>query len=276
MADNVSGELASAPAIAGTSDVIFSASDPGAGVWEATFSIDGKVVQSTVPDENGGRCRDVGQSTDGLPAFLYLQPCPVSENVDVPFNTTAVSNGEHHLIVSVLDAAGNSAPVLDREIDVQNPLPAQTSGGAARAVVKPTVTRRVRAHVTLKVTPRRVGTNERVYFSGRLSGEPIPTGGKSLVVEARRSRHGRWLKFDLIRTGAHGRFHAGYRFTFLGPGDYEIRVLAETEAGAPSAVGSSNAVRVRVLDPRGATDQEQFSRFPRWPAVGRVGVTQMF
>ena len=111
----------------------FSASDPGAGVWEATFSIDGKVVQSTVPNENGGRCRDVGQSTDGLPAFLYLQPCPASESVDVPFNTTGSSNGEHHLVVSVLDAAGNSAPVLDREIDVENPVPAQAGAGAAQA-----------------------------------------------------------------------------------------------------------------------------------------------
>ena len=120
-ASNVSGELATAATVAGTSDVIFSASDPGAGVWEATFSVDGKVVQSTVPDENGGRCRDVGQTSDGLPAFLHLQPCPASESVDVPFDTSGLSNGEHHLIVSVLDAAGNSAPVLDREIEVEEP-----------------------------------------------------------------------------------------------------------------------------------------------------------
>lgn len=92
----------------------------------------GKVVQSTVADENGGRCRDVGQSTDGLPAFLYLQPCPASESVDVPFNTTAVGNGEHHLIVSVLEAAGNSAPVLDREIDVDNPVPAAAAQPSVR------------------------------------------------------------------------------------------------------------------------------------------------
>jgi hypothetical protein len=123
-ASNVSGELASASTVSGTSDVAFDASDPGAGVWEATFNVDGKIVQSTVPDEDGGRCRDVGQTTDDLAAFLYLQPCPPSESVDVPFDTTAVSNGVHHLIVSVIDAAGNSAPVLDREIDVNNPLPA--------------------------------------------------------------------------------------------------------------------------------------------------------
>jgi hypothetical protein len=104
--------------VQGTSDVTFNATDPGAGVWEVTFSVDGKVVQSTVPDENDGHCRDVGQSTDGLAAFDYLQPCPPVESVDVGFDTTVVSNGEHHLVVSVLDPAGNSATVLDREIDV--------------------------------------------------------------------------------------------------------------------------------------------------------------
>ena len=72
MADNVGGELASASVVQGTSDLIFSASDPGSGVWEATFSVDGKVVQSTVPDENGGRCRDVGQS-DGRAAGVSVR-----------------------------------------------------------------------------------------------------------------------------------------------------------------------------------------------------------
>ena len=122
-ASNVGGELASATAVSGMSDVTFDATDPGAGVWETTFSIDGRVVQSTVPNEASGRCRDVGQTSDGLPAFLYLQPCPQTESVDVPFDTAAVGNGQHHLVVSVLDPAGNSAPVIDREIDVDNPIP---------------------------------------------------------------------------------------------------------------------------------------------------------
>jgi hypothetical protein len=122
-AGNVDGELASAPAVSGTSDVTFDASDPGAGVWEVTFSVDGKVVQSVVPNENGGRCRNVGQTTDGLPAFLYLQPCLPSERVGVGLDTTGLSNGAHQLVVSVVDAAGNSAPVVEREIDVDNPVP---------------------------------------------------------------------------------------------------------------------------------------------------------
>jgi hypothetical protein len=117
----VGGELASAQAVSGTSDVSFSASDPGSGVYEALFSVDGQVVQRTALGENGGHCRDVGETTDGLPAFLYVQPCPSSESADVGFDTGLVSNGSHHLVVSVVDAADNSAPVLDREITVDNP-----------------------------------------------------------------------------------------------------------------------------------------------------------
>jgi hypothetical protein len=129
-ASSVTGELASAPAVSGTSDVAFSATDPGAGVYEAIFSVDGQVVQSTVVNDNGGRCKNVGQTADGLPAFLYLQPCLGSVNADVGFDTTKVGNGVHHLQVSVLDAAGNAAPVLDRNITVANAPPPGSPGPA--------------------------------------------------------------------------------------------------------------------------------------------------
>jgi hypothetical protein len=123
-AGNVSGELASASAVSGTSDIAFTASDSGAGVYEAVFAVDGRIVQATVANENGGRCRNAGETADGLPAFLYTQPCPASVSADVPFDTTVLSNGVHHLIVSVIDAAGNSVPVLDRQITVANPVAA--------------------------------------------------------------------------------------------------------------------------------------------------------
>jgi hypothetical protein len=129
-ASNVSGELASASTVSGTSDVAFSASDPASGVYEAVFSVDGAVVQRTVLDEDGGRCRDVGQTTGGLPAFLYVQPCAASVNADVGLDTTKVSNGEHHVVVSVIDAAGNAATVLDRNVTVYNPPPLGGPNGA--------------------------------------------------------------------------------------------------------------------------------------------------
>jgi len=120
-ASNVSGELATAPSVRGTSDIAFSATDPGSGVYEAVFSVDGQVVQASVVNEDGGRCRNVGQTTDGRAAFLYVQPCLGSVSADMGFDTTSVSNGPHRLIVTVIDAAGNAAPVLDREVTVANP-----------------------------------------------------------------------------------------------------------------------------------------------------------
>jgi hypothetical protein len=136
-ATSVGGDLASAPVVSGTTDVTFSASDPGTGVYSAVFSVDGQVVQATVLNENGGRCRNVGQTTDGLPAFLYVQPCLGSVSADVGLDTTKLSDGSHHLVVSVTDAAGNAAPVLDRTFTVANrppmsgPAPAPGASGAS-------------------------------------------------------------------------------------------------------------------------------------------------
>ena len=128
-AGNVGGELASAPTVGGTSDVMFTASDPGSGVYEAVFGVDGNVVQRTVVNDNSGRCRDVGQTSDGSPAFLYVQPCPGSVSADVGLDTTRIANGAHHLVVSVIDAAGNGATVLDRAVTVYNPPPPGAPNG---------------------------------------------------------------------------------------------------------------------------------------------------
>ncbi|HEY2766923.1 MAG TPA: hypothetical protein VGI76_01625 [Solirubrobacteraceae bacterium] len=124
----VSGDLAEAPTVSGHSDLAFQASDGGSGIYEVIFKVDGEVVSSVIPEEKGGHCRDVGGTSDGLPAFLYTQPCPAAVNVDLPFDTTALANGTHHLLVSVTDAAGNDKPVVDREVTISNS--ATPAGGA--------------------------------------------------------------------------------------------------------------------------------------------------
>jgi len=170
-AGNVSGPLASEQPLHGTSDLIFSATDPGAGVYQAIFTVDGHVVQETVINENGGHCRNVGQTTDGLPAFLYVQPCPKSLTADVGFDTTAVSNGTHHLVVSVSDAAGNTATVLDRSIVVQNEL------GTCNALCDPHASLHpANAHL-LRGTITRRYANSGLTLTGQLvdrAGVPMP------------------------------------------------------------------------------------------------------
>jgi hypothetical protein len=340
-ASNVGGELASAGTVAGTSDLTFSAKDEGAGVYEAIFNVDGQIVQSTVVNENDGKCRNVGQTRDGTAAFLYVQPCLGSASADVGFDTTKVGNGLHHLIVSVIDAAGNSAPVLDRNITVANPgVPGPPNGtnasgqatlavswkgtrkqrltssyGRAQTVLGrltgpggvpiggalldetatpeyagakplamasprtgpdgrfevrvargessrtlvfayrahtgdalPVATRTlrlgVRAGVSLRVAPRTASVGRSIFFKGVLKGGPPPAGGKQLVLEAR-SAGGEWIEFDVIRTRAHGRFRASYRFKFPGPASYQFRVLCKQEADFPFLEAASNVVRVR-------------------------------
>ena len=87
-------------------------------MYEAVFSIDGGVVQRTVLDDNGGLCRDVGDTSDGS-AFLSPQPCQPAVSVDVPFDTAPVPNGAHRLVVSVIDPAGDSALCSTGDYDRQ-------------------------------------------------------------------------------------------------------------------------------------------------------------
>ena len=161
----------------------------------------------------------------------------------MPFNTTAVPNGEHHLIVSVLDPAGNSAPVLDREINVQNPVPAAAPAPAV-APAKPTP--KPKARITLKLTPRTVRRSRRVYFSGRLLGGHISKLGKLLALERQlRTGSGRGsLRSKPVRkvgsTGATGSVS-------LGPVTTSFGCLPRLKLGTPFATGWSRVVGVRVL-----------------------------
>ncbi|HUN78416.1 MAG TPA: hypothetical protein VMU32_05815 [Solirubrobacteraceae bacterium] len=116
---DVSGSLAEAPTVSGKADVAFEATDSGSGVYEVVFRVDGEVLSSVFPEEEGGRCHNLNTGA-GLPAFLYPQPCPSALSVDLPFDTAGLTNGSHELLVTVLDAAGNAATVLKRKVTVAN------------------------------------------------------------------------------------------------------------------------------------------------------------
>jgi hypothetical protein len=205
-ATNASGELASAPVVHGQSDVAFDATDSGSGVYEALFSVDGQVVQRTVLNSNGGRCQDAGQTTDGLPAFLYLQPCAASVSADVPFETTKVANGAHHLLVSVIDAAGNSAPVLDRTVTIANS-PAPGAPNGVNATTQATMWLHwLNAGKKTTVTSRFGGKPPMI--TGRLMGAGgVPIGGALINLSVRPSYAGaRTTQIDKIKTSPDGTF----------------------------------------------------------------------
>ncbi len=240
-ASNVSGELASAPTVSGTSDVAFSASDPGSGVYEAVFSVDGKVVQSTVLNEDGGRCKNVGGTSDGLAAFLYVQPCPASVSADVGFDTAAVANGQHHLVVSVIDAAGNAATVLDRNVTVENPLPPGGPNGtnaSAQAALS----------VRWTATPgERLGSGygHAETILGRLTGpDGIPIVAAQVTVFSRAEYAGaQTAAMTGVRTDSNG------RFTLRLPSDSASRTLSfeySARFGSPPVVTKTLTLSVRA------------------------------
>jgi hypothetical protein len=238
---DVTGELASAPTVSGTSDVAFSASDPGSGVYEALFSVDGKLVQSTVLNEDGGRCRNVGGTSDGLAAFLYVQPCPPSVSADVGLDTASLSNGQHHLVVSVIDAAGNAATVLDRNVTVANPLPPGGPNGTnassqAALSVSWTATRSERL-------ASRYGHVETIL--GRLTGaDGVPIAAAQVNVLSRAEYAGaQTAAIAGVRTDANG------RFTLRLPSDTASRTLSfqySAQLGSPPVVTKTLSLSVRA------------------------------
>jgi hypothetical protein len=273
---DVGGELASGSTVSGTSDVTFHATDPGAGVWETTFNVDGQVVQSTVPDEDGGRCRNVGETIDGLPAFLYLQPCPQAESADVGFDTTGLSSGEHHLVVNVVDPAGNEAPVIDREIDVENPIatlplssasppissslpnqPSPPSPNGADASTQATLAARW-ASTTKPTLTRSWGKAETI--TGRLTTlSGVPIKGASIDLSATPAYTGaKPLAMASPRTGTDGRFTVSLP---RGESSRTLRLSYSAYAGAQPVAERTLTLGVRAGVSLGVA--------PRTASVGR-------
>jgi hypothetical protein len=275
-ASGVSGELAGAATVSGTSDVAFTASDPGAGVYEAVFSVDGQIVQRTVLDENSGRCRDMSQSGDGLASFLYTQPCLGTLSTDVALDTTKLANGAHHLRIDVLDAAGNSAPVLDRNIVVSN-LSASAglalSGGAIAAAAGggspgPANGANASSQASLAVawkgsrSPRLVtGFGRPETITGSLTGPGgAPIAGALIDLQATPANAGaRALVMASPRTGANGLFSARIP---AGASSRTLTFAYRSHLGDPLPV----ATRTLTLTVRAAL---RLAIAPRTASVGR-------
>ena len=120
-ASGFGGTLLSATA-SGTAQLQFTASEtpPGPGIYTVIVSVDGHALYDGTPDANAGKCVSVGRDASGVPEFLYADPCPLSEQVDLPIETTDLADGRHELQVSVVDAAGVVATAYDGTITTAN------------------------------------------------------------------------------------------------------------------------------------------------------------
>ncbi len=117
---DLSGELAANEPLSGTATLFFQASDSGSGVYKEIVSVDGEIASSQVVDETA-LCKEVPSvPAEDSPAFLSAQPCPSTANGRVSLDTTKLTNGAHHLLVEVTNAAGNATAVLSKTIEVAN------------------------------------------------------------------------------------------------------------------------------------------------------------
>ena len=109
-------------------------------------------------------------------------------------------------------------------------------------VAKRTLTLRVRAAATLKVTLS--GTN--VRYRGRVASRPVPPGGKRLLVQGR-VPGGTWQTFARRRTDRRGAFSGRYRLRVYRPGiSLQFRVVVPKQSGYPYAAGAGRPVTKTV------------------------------
>ena len=110
-------------AVHGTGRLRMTASDPGGpGVYRIAVTIDGRTVHDATPSRNGGACVSVGtDASTGALEFDAAQPCPTSLTTTLRIPTAQLPDGTHRLVLSVTDAAGNTATPLRRTISTDNP-----------------------------------------------------------------------------------------------------------------------------------------------------------
>jgi hypothetical protein len=119
-AGSLGGTALDAGGLSGKVDVTFNAFDEGAGVYQSILLVDGTEVRRSTPSDPMGSCSDAVAGNATEYEFKATKPCPDSAFVDVPVDTTKLSNGAHQLKVLLRDASGNTKTVVDRAVTVAN------------------------------------------------------------------------------------------------------------------------------------------------------------
>jgi hypothetical protein len=235
------------PGATGTQDVRFTATDTnGPGVLNVTATVDSRVVYDQTPDTNNGACASVGADPAGVPEFLSTQPCPASDPVVIPVDTTTLAPGAHHLAITATDAAGNTRTIVDQTITTGDQTDGGSgapggaggsggsgaggsggsgsagtggSGGSGVTIIVPTGTgtstgtgsgvklgSTAKWRVTLAVSPRKVHKHTLIKLTGKVLTSPRPPAGKLIYLQAR-----------TLATAWRGRGRHRHRVTTHGP-----------------------------------------------------------
>lgn len=124
------GTLTGPGPVRGSAGMEFHATDEGGGVYRVALSVDGVERVREVVDAAGGACADVEPSSPDPYEFASPQPCPLAVDGTVQYDTAALADGDHHVTVTVEDAAGNAEVAFDDTITTHNaPIGAGDPGG---------------------------------------------------------------------------------------------------------------------------------------------------
>lgn len=198
----------------GTQNVLFTATDPnGPGVYTVQVRIDGTSVYDNTPNRDGGLCVASG-TAGGDPIFTSFQPCPASESVDIPVDTTQLTDGGHELKIVVTDAAGNSSTVYDSTISTLNhaqsslaPTP-PAMPSAVSSVAQPPVYGFVldSATTALGSAVHRTYPKSGLTFSGTLTTGGTVAPGVTVSLWAAEGSSGQWQQLTSTTTDGAGRW----------------------------------------------------------------------
>jgi hypothetical protein len=107
----------------------------------------------------------------------------------------------------------------------------------------------VAASGRLSAVRKRLRLGDEAVFRGRLVGDPFPTTGVPVTLEAKDGP--RWSEVARLRTLRDGAFEFRYRFCrTIRSYTYSFRVSVGQTAGWPYDPGQTNAARVNVRVPR--------------------------
>jgi hypothetical protein len=128
---------------AGTETAVVSATDAGAGVYQAFATLDG--VAAGRVNAPGAGCSDKANNAASDLDFEAFQPCPTEvSGLALPVNTKVVADGARRLRIFVRDVAGNQTQIYDQVITVRNagatPTPSTTPTPGATAKPGTTLT----------------------------------------------------------------------------------------------------------------------------------------
>jgi len=179
-------------------------------------------------------------NTSGALMFDWQQPCLQTETVDIPVDTTALTDGQHELKVIVTDAAQNSSTVLDQTITTLNrttvsallPSPPTATGEPVYSLALDAATKRLTRGV------RRLYSHSALELAGTLENAAgVAAPGIPVAVWAQPANGGHFSELAHTTTDGTG----AWTLTAPPGSSRLLRIVAGTNAKAASATSSVSA-----------------------------------